>query len=486
MTREIKIYNTLSGKKELLKPVEPGHVKMYACGVTPYDECHIGHAMQSVFFDVIRNYLEYAGYTVTYVRNFTDVDDKIIDRSAKLGISPPDLAEKMIQSSRDDMEALRIRDASHEPKVSETIPEIIEFIEQIIKNEAAYVTSDGDVYYRVRQKSDYGKLSNRKPDELKSGTRDIVQGSKEDALDFALWKKDTTEGASWESPWGVGRPGWHIECSAMARKFLGASFDIHGGGRDLVFPHHENEIAQSESANCCDYASVWMHSGLLTLNKQKMSKSLGNFITIKDFLKGWSYEVLRLGYLQNHYASNIDFSEDLFNTCRKRLLYYYETLKQLDEQAEEQTGAKPTLDIDKFREDFHRALGDDFNTVEAIGTLNLLMKQANQILQKKKTPEQKHTAFQIGSLIREWGSVFVLFQEDPQTYIETLKDRLLPELNLTREQIESDVARRQKARDEKNWELSDQIRNELLQQGITISDAPEGTVWSIRGTQSGD
>ncbi|MEZ4742050.1 MAG: cysteine--tRNA ligase [Bdellovibrionota bacterium] len=270
--QEIYLKNTLSGKKEKLKTIEPGHVKIYACGVTVYDDCHIGHAMQAIYFDVIRNYLEFAGYKVTYVRNYTDVDDKIIDRAQKLGISPRKLADDVITSSIRDMKALGLHPATYEPKVSEVIPEIIEMIKALIEKNAAYATPSGDVYYRVRSKENYGKLSNRNPDDLRSGTREIVEGDKEDELDFALWKQDTTKDASWQSPWGLGRPGWHIECSAMAKRYLGNSFDIHGGGRDLVFPHHENEIAQSESANGCEYATYWIHSGLLTINKQKMSK----------------------------------------------------------------------------------------------------------------------------------------------------------------------------------------------------------------------
>ena len=328
--QEIRVTNTLSGKKEKLIPHEEGHIKIYACGVTVYDHCHIGHAMQAIYFDVMRNYLKFAGYKVTYVRNYTDVDDKIINKAKELNMKPLDLSEKIIKSSIKDMEAIGVKEADREPKVSETIPEIISMIEELIKKGFAYPTSEGDVYYRVQKKADYGKLSNRNVSDLRSNTRDLVQGGKEDALDFALWKSDLTEGASWESPWGAGRPGWHIECSAMAKKHLGDTFDIHGGGRDLVFPHHENEIAQSESANSCTYCNYWVHSGLLTINKQKMSKSLGNHILISDFVSKYPGEVLRLAYLQYHYSSNVDFSEAVFNNCLKKLLYFYETLQDLD------------------------------------------------------------------------------------------------------------------------------------------------------------
>ncbi|MCX6129598.1 MAG: cysteine--tRNA ligase [Proteobacteria bacterium] len=325
--REIVLSNTLSGKKEKLETLEPNHVRMYACGVTVYDNCHIGHAMQAIYFDVIRSYLEFAGYRVSYVRNYTDVDDKIINKAKERGISPKALVEEVIQSSIADMESIGVRPANHEPRVSDSIPQIISMVQSLITKGYAYATAKGDVYYRVRKKFDYGKLSNRKLDELRVGTRDLAECEKEDDMDFALWKQDDTIGASWPSPWQQGRPGWHIECSAMAKMYLGASFDIHGGGRDLVFPHHENEIAQSEAANGCNYARYWIHSGLLTINKQKMSKSLGNHILIHDFVKRFPGEVLRLAYLQYHYSSNVDFTEQTFRQAARRLLYFYESLQ---------------------------------------------------------------------------------------------------------------------------------------------------------------
>ena len=482
MSREIKIYSTLSRKKDKLKPIEAGHVGMYACGVTVYDDNHIGHAMQAIFFDVIRNYLEYAGYKVTYVRNYTDVDDKIINRANKLSISPRALSESVIESSIEDLAELGVKPATHEPKVSENIPEISSLIEDLISKGAAYATPTGDVYYRVRSNPDYGKLSNRKIDELKSGTRDVNRGDKEDELDFALWKQDETKDASWQSPWGKGRPGWHIECSAMAKKFLGANFDIHGGGLDLVFPHHENEIAQSESANCCAYANVWMHSGLLTINRQKMSKSLGNFITIKDFLKKWPGEVLRLGYLQNHYSSNIDFSEDIFKSCRKRLLYYYETLKALSDFSGSEEGyqeAKAKLPISQFREDFHKQMSENFNTSGAIACINEVMKQANQLVKKKKNAENKNTVLCLSKLLSEWGTVLGLFQRDPAVFIESLKMQLLPELGIKKQDIESLLAERWKARQSKDWARSDELRDELRAKGIVINDGTTSSTWTI-------
>lgn len=482
VTREIKIYSTLNKKKKILSTIEAGHVRMYACGVTVYDDNHIGHAMQAIFFDVIRNYLEYAGYKVTYVRNYTDVDDKIINRANEMGISPRHLAENVIKSSIEDLTELGVKPATHEPKVSESIPEITSMIQDLIDRDAAYSTAKGDVYYRVRSNHEYGKLSNRKIDELKSGTREVNRGEKEDDLDFALWKQDDTEDASWKSPWGKGRPGWHIECSAMAKKFLGTNFDIHGGGLDLVFPHHENEIAQSESANGCAYANVWMHSGLLTINRQKMSKSLGNFITIKEFLKKWPGEVLRLGYLQNHYSSNIDFSEDIFRTCRKRLLYYYETLKSLKDYAGSNDGKQSInslIPIDKYREEFHKLMSENFNTPAAIACINDVMKQANQILKKKRTTQTQNTALCLTHLLTEWGEVLGLFQHEPAAFIDSLKLQLLPDLEITKPVIEKLLAERWQARSDKNWKRSDEIRDELRTKGIVVNDGTSSSSWTI-------
>lgn len=479
MLPKIRVYNTLTRKKEDLTPINEDHVKMYACGVTVYDDCHIGHAMQAVYFDVIREFMEYVGYKVTYVRNYTDVDDKIIDRANTRGMSPKDLAEEMIKSSQQDMAAIGVRPATVEPKVSESIPDIIAMISSLIDNGAAYSTEDGDVYYKVRKKSDYGKLSNRKPDELRSGTREIVANEKEDELDFALWKKDETKDASWESPWGLGRPGWHIECSAMSKKYLGDQFDIHGGGLDLIFPHHENEIAQSESANQCSYANVWMHSGLLTLNKQKMSKSLGNSIRIKDFVKDWDGEVLRLGYLQNQYSSNCDFSEEVFKQCRRRLLYFYQTLKNCTPWFEDAL-VSDDHEMQSHKQNFIKAMCDDFNTPMAIAELNQLARKLNSLLSQKKNQANK-TAISVGShLIKELAGVLGLLKQDPQEFINLLNAKILPELGVTEEYIQEQIKARKEARDAKNWQLSDSIRDGLLAKGIQVQDGKDSTEWFIQ------
>jgi len=482
MAREISIYNTLTRKKERFIPIKPNEVRMYACGVTTYDHYHIGHALQAIYFDIIRNYLEFAGYKVTYVRNYTDVDDKIIARANERGISPLKLSQDIITSSEEDMAAIGCRKPDHAPKVSESIPEIIAMIEVLIKNEAGYATKNGDVYYRVRSKKDYGKLSNRKVEELLSGTRTIVEGDKEDELDFALWKADTTPDASWPSPWGQGRPGWHIECSAMAKRYLGEHFDIHGGGLDLVFPHHENEIAQSESANKCQFANVWIHNGLLTIEKQKMSKSLGNQITLKDFLKHWPGESLRLAYVQYHYRSNIDFQKDTFIQAHKRLFYYYSTIQALDLAGNEHTSGKvlEKYNPEAIRERFHEAMSDDFNSSLALGELNKAFKSASEVLRMKSSPEKSATANSLANVFRECLGVFGLLAHPPQETLNRLRTMILPELGITEAEIQKAISDRKSARDNKDFSRSDEIRDQLAKKGIELMDTPGGTDWKIK------
>lgn len=484
MAQEIQVSNTLTGKKEKLLTLEANHVRLYACGVTVYDECHIGHAMQAVFFDVIRRYLEFAGYRVTYVRNYTDVDDKIINRARERGITPTALVDEVIASSKKDMKALGVRPATFEPRVSRTIPEIISMIETLIAKGFAYASANGDVYYRVHKKDDYGKLSRRRLEELRVGTRDLVSGDKEDEMDFALWKADSTEGASWPSPWGLGRPGWHIECSAMAKAHLGASFDIHGGGRDLIFPHHENEIAQSEAANSCSYARYWMHSGLLTINKQKMSKSLGNHILIRDFLGRFPAEVLRLAYLQNHYSSNVDFSEQVFRQAAKRLLYFYETLQSLDQlragaAADPKATLLPGHAPDELVELFHREMSNDFSSVGALRELLLASRKANELKTQKNTPARALTAERYASIFRQLFAVFGILEMEPQAFIDTLKSKILKEMQVDPKSIDQAIADRQAARATRDYAAADSIRKRLLDLGIELMDSPEGTRWTI-------
>jgi cysteinyl-tRNA synthetase len=466
MLSQITFYNSLTKEKEPLLPKEEGHIRMYACGVTPYDHNHLGHGMQAVFFDLIRKYLEYRGFKVTYVRNYTDVDDKIINRAQSLGCSPKALSSSLIEEGTRDMEAIGVRAATHEPKVSEHIPEIIGMIQSLTQKGHAYTTLEGDVYFRVKSKTDYGKLSRRILEEERQGTRELIQGQKEDEADFALWKKDTTEGASWDSPWGQGRPGWHIECSAMAKKYLGDSFDIHGGGLDLIFPHHENEIAQSEAANGAPYANTWLHSGLLTINKQKMSKSLGNSITIKDFLTQWPPEVLRLGYLQNHYRSQVNFSPEIFQMSLKRLAYYYETLDKAPSDISRPQDQEELAAIDQA---FHKAMGDDFNTPQALAQIHRLAKYINQT----KGSEQS-----LG-LFKTLTGILGLMGNQGGDFLHTLKQKLLKDLPITEEEILVLIEKRMKAREAKDWQTSDTLRDELKGRGILLRDEGEKTVWTL-------
>ena len=485
--RPITVTNTLTGKKESLRPIHPGKIGMYACGVTVYDYCHIGHALQAIYFDVIRNYLTYAGYEVKYVRNFTDVDDKIINRAKERGISPAKLASDMVKASDEDMAALDIRPADQQPKVSEMIPQIIAMVERLIENGAAYRTKEGDVYFRVRAKADYGKLSGQKPDEMRSGTRQIVQGNKEDEMDFALWKRDETPEASWDGPWGRGRPGWHIECSAMALECLGPSFDIHGGGRDLVFPHHENEIAQSEAANKAPFASIWIHNGLVTIDHQKMSKSLGNHLLIRDAVTKWPAEAIRYNFLTHHYGSNVDFSEDAFKNGVRRIHYYYGTLAQLDLLAAgtaPHKGPSEIFDAEKVKENFHRSMSDDFNSAAALADMNLTFRQAHEII--KAGAKMRPIAALCAATLREIGAVLGLFKADPVSFLANVRDQLLRDMNIDQATIDEAIARRIEARKNKDFKTSDEIRKEMADKGIDLMDGKEGTTWGIHLTTDGN
>ena len=471
----IKLYNTLTGNKEPLVPLAEGHIKIYACGVTVYDTSHVGHAMQALVFDLLVRFLSHVGYRVTYVRNFTDVDDKIIARASELAISPRKLAMSIIDSCRDDFARLGLTPATHEPCVSQNIPEIIAMIEQLIVDGFAYASEQGNVYFRVSKFPNYGQLSNQTVEQLPGG--DSPADDKEDPHDFALWKKSEVVDASWPSRWGTGRPGWHIECSAMAKKHLGVSFDIHGGGRDLVFPHHENEIAQSVAANNSSYATIWMHNGLVTVDGQKMAKSLGNHITIKDFLDSWPAEVLRLAIITHHYRSDIDFSEEIFRNNCQRLLYFYETLQFLEKNLP--TDSQP-LSNDSLAEDEHYqklivALEDDLNTPIALAELQVLSKKINGM--RNRIDRQQFA--KLHKVMLAFGNVFGLFNEQPQTFIANLKQRALVANNIDGQHIETLIEQRRLARQNKDYVKADQIRQQLADQGIDVRDSREGTEWSF-------
>lgn len=489
--QEIFVFNTLTKKKECLVPITSGVIKMYACGVTVYDHCHIGHAVQAIVFDVIKKYLEYIGYKVIYVRNYTDVDDKIINRAKELGIPSLSLSSQMISSAEEDMKLIGCDPPTYSPKVSEMIPEIIKMITTLINKQAAYVTKQGDVYYRVSSKPDYGKLSKQNITDMITGTRDIIKGDKENELDFALWKHDDVSDVSWDSPWGRGRPGWHIECSVMSEYYLGKTFDIHGGGRDLIFPHHENEIAQSESANEVPLCNYWLHSGLLTVNKQKMSKSLKNHIYIKDFIKDYPSEVLRYSVLQHHYSSNIDFSKNVFDTALKRLLYYYTTLYQLQKlnnlsiqhhkSLEIDKSEYKNLNKDKILVNFHKAMSDDFNTSLALADLNNVFKKINDIINNKKLSKSLNIDYHsLYKVIKEVFGVLGLLKEEPIHFIQNAKNQVAKNMGIDIKKIEDMILQRNEARKFKNYALADDIRKQLLDLGIEIMDSKDTTEWSIK------
>ncbi|BDG45527.1 MULTISPECIES: cysteine--tRNA ligase [Parageobacillus] len=460
----IRLYNTLTRKKEPFEPLEPNKVKMYVCGPTVYNYIHIGNARAAIVFDTIRRYLEFRGYEVKYVSNFTDVDDKLIKAARELGEDVPTVAERFIQAYFEDIAALGCKKADVHPRVTENMDTIIEFIQALIEKGYAYEV-DGDVYYRTRKFAEYGKLSHQSIDELKAGARIEVGEKKEDPLDFALWKAAKEGEICWDSPWGKGRPGWHIECSAMARKYLGDTIDIHAGGQDLTFPHHENEIAQSEALTGKPFAKYWLHNGYLNINNEKMSKSLGNFVLVHDIIRQIDPQVLRFFMLSVHYRHPINYSEELLESAKKgleRLKTSYFNLKHRLQSStnltddDEQWLAR----IQEQHEAFIREMDDDFNTANGIAVLFELAKQANLYLHEKNTSERVIHAF-----LREF---------------EQLLDVLgitLQEEELLDEEIEALIQKRNEARKNRNFALADQIRDELKAKNIILEDTPQGTRW---------
>jgi len=488
----LTIYDTKRREKREFKPLQEGKVQMYTCGVTPYDYSHIGHARCYVAFDTVVRHLRYLGYELTYVRNYTDIDDKIIKRANERNMEAVDLAAEFIKAYQEDMAALNVISADHEPKVSETIPEIIEMVETIIKNGKGYEV-DGDVYFSIDSMPDYGKLSGRNLDDLRSGARVGVDERKKNPLDFALWKSAKPGEPSWESPWGLGRPGWHIECSAMSQKFLGDVFDIHAGGKDLIFPHHENEVAQSEACTKCQHVNYWMHNGFVNIDNEKMSKSLNNFFTIREVLKVFHPETLRLFLLTTHYRSPINYSDSNLSDARKRLDYLYETLrKSLKHLGKSWSDieARATGAYDKassgegLRAEFLAAMNDDFNAPKAIGGLSALFTQLNNLADGKVeglSEEDAKVALEDGlRYIKEFGSVLGLWQHDPADYLAVPQGVSAggdSAERMGKEEIEDLIAQRKEARANKDYARSDAIRDQLKEAGVEIKDSPEGTTW---------
>jgi len=473
----LRVFNTLGRKKELFEPIEPGRVRMYVCGPTVYDACHIGHARSVVVFDVIARYLKAKGFDVTYVRNFTDVDDKIIDKANKLGIDSKTVAEKYIKEFYEDMDALNVERATIEPKATEHINQIIQFVEKLIQKAFAY-RINGDVYYSVEKFRKYGKLSGRRLEDMEAGARIDIDKRKRNPFDFVLWKSAKTGEPAWESPWGMGRPGWHIECSAMSNEYLGETFDIHGGGRDLCFPHHENEIAQSESVSGKLFVKYWVHNGFVNINQEKMSKSLGNFLMIKDVLKTYHPEAIRLFLLSNHYRSPIDFTDKALEEAKMGLDKIYALL----ERNEKMIDLKPDQNI-KSGECWQRfcgAMDDDFNSARGISILFETVRNINRFLDQNKLSDETIKTIKSDHYdILRIGNVLGLLMEQPKVYFEKKQTRVLEKKSIDPDVIDKMVKERNEARKAKNWEKADEIRNQLADMNIILEDRAEGTVWKI-------
>ena len=491
----LRVYNTLTGEKELFVPLTPGKVGMYVCGVTVYDYCHIGHARAGVVFDIIFRYLNYAGYDVTYVRNYTDIDDKIINRANQEGTDYRTVADRYIQAFDEDMARLGLARPTVEPKATDHIGGIIAIIEALIAKGHAYV-SDGDVYYAVETFPDYLKLSGRNLEDMQAGARVEVGDKKRHPMDFALWKGSKPGEPWWQSPWGEGRPGWHIECSAMSMEFLGKTFDIHGGGKDLVFPHHENEIAQSEAANGCQFVRYWLHNGFVNINAEKMSKSLGNFFTIREVLQQYDPETLRFFILSAHYRSPIDFSDQNLEEAQSGLERMYACLAALDDLLNREPlavdsalpgGLSPVAlelqeRLSQFRHRFVEAMDDDFNAAQALGILFETVRIVNRFLAEAGdvTPFSRSLLAQARDLFTETGGVLGLFTTAPALWLERIKAGKACRIDMSPEEIEGLIAERVEARRAKNFKRGDEIRDLLLAKGIQLLDSSQGTTWNVK------
>jgi len=479
----LKIYNTLSRKKELFKPRVEGKVGMYVCGMTVYDYCHIGHARVMVVFDTVARYFRHLGYDLTYVRNITDIDDKIIQRANENGEDYGKLTERFIDAMHEDERALFVLPPDNEPRATQSIPDIIAMIEALIVNDLAYVGSNGDVFYAVTRFKNYGQLSGKNLNDLQAGERVDVDLAKRNPMDFVLWKMAKAGEPAWQSPWGSGRPGWHIECSAMSTCCLGNHFDIHGGGMDLQFPHHENEIAQSEGATGEKFVNLWMHNGFVRINEEKMSKSLGNFFTVREVLKQYKPEIIRFFILSSHYRSPLNYSDEQLNDAKAALTRLYTALR----------GVKTVADVmmvveDVYKTRFEQAMDDDFNTPVAVAVLFDLAKELNKA--KEADPEK---AGALAATLKYLGGLLGILQDNPDAFLkgganlsahlsstDSLSVKMSWDLVSTNvadaeAQIEQQIQARFAAKKAKDWALADQIRDELKQQGVILEDAPNGT-----------
>ncbi len=462
----LKIYNTLTRQKEEFKPIHPGKVGMYVCGVTIYDLCHIGHGRTFVAFDVVVRYLRYLGYDVTFVRNITDVDDKIIKRAAENAESCETLTERLIGDMHADFDALNLQRPDIEPRATQHIGEIITLVQSLLDQGHAYVADSGDVLFSIDSFPEYGRLSGQDLDQLQAGARVSVEESKRNPLDFVLWKMSKPGEPMWDSPWGAGRPGWHIECSAMNSKHLGHHFDIHGGGSDLQFPHHENEIAQSCCAHHTPYVNTWMHSGMVMVDEEKMSKSLGNFFTIRDVLKVYDAETVRYFLMSGHYRSPLNYSDVNLQQARASLERLYTSLRGVADGEENAALAEP------FVTRFNNAMDDDFNTPEAYSALFDLARDLNRVKQ-----ESEANAIALAATLRRLGGVLGILQQQPELFLQSGAGGESDDVA----EIEALIKTRNDARASKNWALADEARNKLTEMGIVLEDGPQGTTWRRKG-----
>ena len=484
----MKIYNTMTGKKEEFIPINGNNVNMYACGITVYDLSHIGHARQAIVYSMIADYLRYRGYNVKYVRNYTDVDDKIIKRANELGKNALEFSKEQIKETEIDMAGLHVTEADEMTKASEYIDNIIKFVENLIDKGYAYKAENGDVYYRVRNFENYGKLTHRKVDDMLNGVRIELEEGKEDPIDFALWKSAKEGEIYWDSPWGKGRPGWHIECSAMALNTLGETIDIHGGGRDLTFPHHENEIAQTEALTGKNFAKYWSHCGLIKINGEKMSKSLGNSLTIRDALKMYNYEVIKYVMFSKHYTSDMDIKDEDYTLAEKHMYYFYNSIKKMeehialynDENNVETLEDDISLDIEK---NFIEVMDDDFNTSLAIANLHNIFKYVNSVLKNSNKSNRVKTAKTLSNILNDLKRVYSIlgfFTQDAEEFIQSIKEKYLDKFGIEVKYIDNQIEKRKEAKKEKNYDLADNIRQELDEKGIILNDTVNGTVWDIK------
>ncbi|MDG4553403.1 MAG: cysteine--tRNA ligase [Candidatus Competibacter sp.] len=462
----LRIFNSLTRQKEPFHPIEPGKVRMYVCGMTVYDYCHVGHARVMVVFDVVLRWLRVKGYDVNYVRNITDIDDKIIRRAQENGEDFHALTDRFIQAMHEDLDALGILPPAQEPRATEAMADMIAMIQILLDKSYAYVGATGDVYYDVSRFERYGRLANKKLDDLRTGARIEVEEAKSDPLDFVLWKAAKPGEPSWPSPWGAGRPGWHIECSAMSTRCLGEHFDIHGGGMDLKFPHHENEIAQSEAASGQHCVNVWMHNGFVQVNEEKMSKSLGNFFTVREVLRRYQPEVVRLFILSSHYRGPLNYSDENLDHAKASLTRLYTALRGL---------RIPDGPIEEgWRARFEQAMDDDFNTPEALAVLFELAREINRL-----RAENEIAAAELAGSLRQLGGLLGLLQVDPDEFHKEKHaiNACLPVAGPSPEQIEALIAERTAARKARDWAEADRVRNLLHEAGVILEDTAKGTVW---------